>query len=232
MVTGALDAARAAAEAQSPSKATMRLGRDLALGLAQGLKAGSARAMAAAAEMSQNVLTILESALGIGDAVTAIGDGGLPTAKLAKAMAKKAAYLVHVMSDAMLSELKKLNLGKKGANADRLSAASGMAGDMASIFSAFTELTPESVTKAVDGINAAKSQAKVIAAAMASMVKDFRAELTKKISVSEGETGTADRATGIAGSIASILATFVDVTADTVTSWQAPSREWCATSAP
>ena len=190
--------------------AAVNAGKRMALGIAKGIKAGQAKAVAAAAELAGNIASVLDSVLGIGDSLTSLGDRGLPTVKVAREWAKKVATLVRAMVAAMKSELGKIKLGKKDATVNRFGAASSLAGSIASIFSAFTELTPESIDKAMAGIAYAKTQARAIAAAVASMVKDFRAEL--KLAISEGEATTADRATGVAGNVADILSMFAEMT--------------------
>lgn len=187
------------------------VGLRLIKGLAHGMKKGSAEALQAAADVAGSILSVLDSALGIGADITTLGAQGLPTIAAAKGWAKKVAALVKAMSDAMLSELKKINLGKKGANAGRLSSAADMAGSMASIFTAFVELTPETVAAAMAGVAAARAQAGTIAAAVAGMVKDFRTQLGKLI-VTDAESGNAGNAANVAGTVASILGSFADMT--------------------
>jgi len=200
----------------SPSTVMMKVGVEIARGLAHGMTKGQREAVAAASELAGNVASVLESALGIGESVTTLGSQGLPTIKVAKDWAKKVAKLVHSMTDAMKSELKKINLGKKDATKNRFGAASEIFGSVASIFSAFTEITPESVAKAMAGIAAAKAQAKKIAKAVAAMVKDFRAEF-KKLAITEGETSTSSGAAGIAGDVSSILGSFAEMTVEGIT---------------
>jgi TP901 family phage tail tape measure protein len=199
----------------TPSVVTYKLGMSFAQGFAKGISKGTAEAVSAASQLASDVSSILASALDIGASVTTLGTQGMPTLKVAKGWAKKVAALVHSMTDAMQSELKKLNLGKKNANVDRFSAASSMAGDMASIFAAFTELTPESIAKAMAGIAYAKTQAKTIAVAVASMVEDFRTALTTAIT--EGQATNVSNAAGIAGNVADILGSFADMTVDGIT---------------
>jgi TP901 family phage tail tape measure protein len=194
----------------SPSTVMMAVGKDIALGLAHGLKKGQKEAISAASEVASNIASVLASALSIGDSITALQGGGMPSVAVAKEYAKKVAALLRAMSNAMKAELKKIGLGD--AVKDRFSAASEMAGSMASIFTAFVELSPESVAKAMAGIAAAKTQARTIAAAMVSMVKDFRAEMGK-LFISELEADNSGRGAGIAGDIASTITAFSALTA-------------------
>jgi TP901 family phage tail tape measure protein len=216
---------RITGQVKSPSRVTMALGVQFALGLAHGIKKGQKEAVAAASEMASNVASILESALGIGESITTMGTQGLPTVKLAKKWAAKVGKLVKGLYKAMWRELKSLNLvnrtDKKGQEipggpGERFGAVATAFGDVSSIFTAFTEITPESVAKAMAGIAAAKAQAKKIAKAVKAMVKDFRAEF-KKLAITEGETSTSSGAAGIAGDVSSILGSFAEMTVEGIT---------------
>jgi len=212
---------------KSPSTVMMGVGKDIALGLAHGIKKGQAEAIAAAADLAGNISSVLESALSIGVSVGNLQAQGMPTAKLAKTWAHKVGVMLKTLIVAMQRELKSIDVGKEikgdkngvgaksqGWKADAFGSVAGMAGNVAEMFAAFVEITPETVAKALAGIQAAKAKVKVIAKAIGGLVKSFAANI--KTSISEGQVGSADAAFGLASSIADILGTFGDVTGQAV----------------
>jgi TP901 family phage tail tape measure protein len=222
MVRAAIAAANAEAQTKSPSKKMMKLGANMTLGLVLGLKKGQREAITAASELAQNILSVLEGALGIGSAIGQLKEQGLPSTALAKKWASRVAKMVKSVYAAMKREVGNLNLLDKE-NKDKtipgagtkFSAFATLVGDIGGIFSAFSGMTTETITQAIGGMALVKTNAKKVAAALMGMVKAFRKEIGKYV-VTEFASGNADRAATMAGSIASIFSSFAELTPETM----------------
>lgn len=216
----ALDGVNKVGHPGSPWKTTTKQGMDMALGLAAGIKKGQKDAVAAAAELAQNILSVMEAGLGIGAAIGQMRERGLPSNKIAKKWATRVTKMVKAIYAAMKREVGKLNLldtekGDKtipGAGT-KFSAFATLVGDIGGIFSAFSELTPESVEKAIGGMKLVQKNAKIIAAALVKMVKAFRREIGKYV-VTDFAATNAGNVAGIAGNLADIITTFSGITGE------------------
>lgn len=211
-------------QATSPSKRGLYYGLMLAEGFGLGIKKGTAKAVEAAASLAGNVLSVLESALGISAAIGSLKEQGLPTTKVATAWAKKVSTLLKAMIKAMQKAFRSIDIGKAikgdkegfgeksaGWKAEAFASVVSMAESVGSILTTFSELTAQKIDASLVAIALVRAKAKKIGTAIAGLVKAILATLSKTI-VSEFVAGSATRAIELASAIAGIIVTFAELT--------------------
>jgi len=200
----------------SPSKKGLYYGLMVAEGFRLGIKSGTAKAAEEASTFAQNVMGVLEGALGIGTSITSMREQGLPTLKVARAWAKKAAALIRATVKAMQAEFKNIDVGSKtkgkeaGWKADRFGQIVGMGEGVGSLLSAFMEFTPEKMSAALAAMKTMKTKAKVIAAEVKAIVSALQSAFKGTI-VTEFSAGNVGRVLEMVSNLANVIGAFVEL---------------------
>jgi len=230
---GVQQAARAATSSNTVSPTgtnanALRAGAKVATDFANGIKSKQQKVIEAAASLATNVLSVLESALGIGAAISSLKEQGLPSTKVATLWAKKVSVRLKAMIKVMQAAFRSIDIGKaikgdkdgfgakeQGWKAEAFASVVSMAEGIGSIFTTFAELTVEKVNLAIAAINRVKTKAKTVANAVKSMVKAFLTSFNKT-SVSEFKSGNITRGIELANALAGVITTFAELTAEKI----------------
>ena len=206
----------------------LRAGARVATDFANGIKSKQQKVIEAAAALAANVLSVLESAIGIGTAIGTLKESGLPSMKVVTVWAKKVSVRMAAMIKVMQKAFKSIDIGKAskgdkngvgeitaGWKAEAFGSVVSMAEGIGSIFTTFSELTTEKIDAAIISIKAVKSNAKKIGIAIAGLVKAILASFNKTL-ISEFTGASIGRAIEMANSIAGIITTFAELTQEGV----------------
>lgn len=221
-VQRAIRAGMDAAEAKSPSRKMMKLGRWMMEGLAIGITQKEGEAIARASEVAQNVLSAFEAVLGVNASIGQMQQNGLFSVATGKAWAQKVAVRIKAMFNAMWSELKGLDLLDKekgdktipGAGS-KFSAIATMAGDIGSILTAFVDLTDEALTKSLSAMTSVRAHAREIGQNINAMAHDLMEAISGTL-ITQITSDNASRAVQMANDLAGVITTFAELTAEKI----------------
>lgn len=169
-----------------------------------------AEALSAVVGMANDIASLFETFGGLtNDSITK----AIAATKLIQTNAKKVGKAVEDAVKAVLKVFKDMKVSDK--KAEGVANAFAVATSIKDIIGTFADMTQETVDKAIQGLMATTMKVTPLAAIVVGMLAKFQA-VWGNTTIKEGLAQTTSDAVGIAGSIASAIGTFADMTQEAV----------------